>query len=129
MRAAATWQGEWWRGGGGGTVWNAITVDPELNLVYIGVGNGGPWNRQWRSEGKGDNLYLCSIVALRADTGIQYDDRAQGTVQLFRTQKQQGFSANTLCQHFYWMYKRAGLDGGRDRGGSPVPQFPGCLGA
>ena len=68
-RAAATWHGEWWRGGGGGTVWNAITVDPELNLVYIGVGNGGPWNRQWRSEGKGDNLYLCSIVALRADTG------------------------------------------------------------
>jgi len=67
--AAKTWHGEWWKVGGGGTVWNAITYDPELNLVYIGVGNGDPWNRELRSAGAGDNLFLCAIVALRADTG------------------------------------------------------------
>ena len=46
--------GEWWKFGGGGTVWDAITYDPELNLVYIGVGNGTPWNRRLRSPGGGD---------------------------------------------------------------------------
>ena len=68
-KAAKTWFGQWWKHGGGGTVWGAITYDQELNLVYIGVGNGGPWNRELRSAGKGDNLYLCSVVAVRADTG------------------------------------------------------------
>ena len=67
--AAKTWTGEWWKYGGGGTAWNAITYDPELNRVYIGTGNGGPWNRKLRSPGGGDNLFLCSIVALDADTG------------------------------------------------------------
>jgi quinohemoprotein ethanol dehydrogenase len=68
-RAAATWTGEWWRAGGGGTVWDSISYDPELNLVYIGTGNGSPWAYKWRSPGGGDNLFLASIVALRADTG------------------------------------------------------------
>jgi len=68
-RAAATWTGEWWRAGGGGTVWDSISYDPELGLVYIGTGNGSPWAYKWRSPGGGDNLYLASIVALRADTG------------------------------------------------------------
>ena len=68
-QAAKTWHGPWWKFGGGGTVWHAITYDPELDLVYLGVGNGDPWNYELRSEGKGDNLFLCSIVALRADTG------------------------------------------------------------
>ncbi|RBP52723.1 PQQ-dependent dehydrogenase, methanol/ethanol family [Arenicella xantha] len=67
--AAKTWNGEWWKQGGGGTVWDAINYDPELNLVYIGVGNGSHWNREIRSPGGGDNLYLSSIVALDADTG------------------------------------------------------------
>jgi quinohemoprotein ethanol dehydrogenase len=67
--AAKTWHGEWWKVGGGGTVWNAISYDPELDLVYVGVGNGDPWDRESRSAGAGDNLFLCSIVALRADTG------------------------------------------------------------
>jgi quinohemoprotein ethanol dehydrogenase len=67
--AAPTWTGEWWKGGGGGTVWNAMTYDRELNRVYIGVGNGSPWDRKVRSPGGGDNLFLCSIVALDADTG------------------------------------------------------------
>ena len=67
--AAKTWTGEWWKYGGGGTVWNAMTYDPEFNRVYIGTGNGGPWNWKIRSPGGGDNLFLCSVVALNADTG------------------------------------------------------------
>ena len=69
-RAAKTWKGDdWYKMGGGGTVWDAMAYDPELNLLYIGTGNGGPWAQNWRSPGGGDNLYLSSIVALRADTG------------------------------------------------------------
>ncbi len=67
--AAKTWSGEWWKYGGGGTVWNAMTYDPELNRVYIGTGNGGPWNWKVRNPGGGDALFLASIVALDADTG------------------------------------------------------------
>jgi len=67
--AAKTWSGEWWKHGGGGTVWDAISYDPKLNLVYFGVGNGLEWARSYRSENKGDNLFLSSIVALNADTG------------------------------------------------------------
>ena len=68
-QAAATWTGEWWKGGGGGTVWDAVAYDPELNLLYVGVGNGSPWNQRIRSPGGGDNWFLSSIVALRPDTG------------------------------------------------------------
>jgi quinohemoprotein ethanol dehydrogenase len=67
--AAATWHGEWWKLGGGGSPWNAIVYDPQTDLVYIGTGNGVPWNRRYRSPGGGDNLFLASIVAVRADTG------------------------------------------------------------
>lgn len=67
--AAPTWFGQWWRWGGGGTVWDAIEYDPELDLLYIGVGNGSPTNHGIRSEGKGDNLFLSSIIALKPDTG------------------------------------------------------------
>jgi PQQ-dependent dehydrogenase (methanol/ethanol family) len=68
-KAAATWKGEWWKIGGGGTVWDSMAYDPELDLLYIGVGNGSPWNRNIRSPGGGDNLYLSSIVAIKPDTG------------------------------------------------------------
>lgn len=67
--AAETWDGEWWRYGGGGTVWHAMAYDPRYNRLYIGTGNGAPWNQRIRSPGGGDNLFLCSIVALDADTG------------------------------------------------------------
>jgi len=67
--AAKTWNGQWWTMGGGGTVWNSIVYDPEFNQVYLGTGNGSPWNQQIRSPGGGDNLFLSSIVALDADTG------------------------------------------------------------
>ena len=69
-KAAATWSdGEWKATGGGGTAWDAITYDPALDLVYLGIGNGSPWNHMRRSGGKGDNLFLSSILALRPDTG------------------------------------------------------------
>jgi PQQ-dependent dehydrogenase (methanol/ethanol family) len=68
-KAAKTWTGEWWKSGGGGTVWDAIVYDPDLDLLYIGVGNGGPWNEKYRSPKGGDNLFLSSIVALKPDTG------------------------------------------------------------
>ena len=55
--------------GGGGTAWDSLVYDPELDLLYIGTGNGSPWNRELRSPGGGDNLYLSSIVALRAGSG------------------------------------------------------------
>ena len=69
--AAKTWDpaGKYWVNGGGGTVWDSITFDPDLNMVYLGTGNGSPWNRNLRSPAGGDNLYLASIVALNADTG------------------------------------------------------------
>jgi len=67
--AAKTWSGEYWKTGTGGTVWNGMTFDPELNRIYIGTGNGGPYDSKLRSPGGGDNLYLASIVALDADTG------------------------------------------------------------
>jgi PQQ-dependent dehydrogenase (methanol/ethanol family) len=67
--AAKTWNGEWWKLGGGGTVWDSMAYDPELDLLYIGTGNGSPWNQALRSPGGGDNLFLSSIVTLRPDDG------------------------------------------------------------
>ncbi|MDP2141707.1 MAG: PQQ-dependent dehydrogenase, methanol/ethanol family [Gammaproteobacteria bacterium] len=67
--AAQTWNGEWWTLGGGGTVWDAMAYDADLNLLYIGVGNGSPWNQSLRSPGGGDNLFLTSIMALNPDDG------------------------------------------------------------
>ncbi len=68
--AAGTWRGgKWWEVGGGGTVWDSMAYDPELNLLYVGVGNGSPWNRYIRSPGGGDNLYVSSILALNPDDG------------------------------------------------------------
>ncbi len=67
--AAKTWTGEWWKYGGGGTVWDAIVYDPELDQLYFGVGNGSPWDRKVRSPGGGDNLFLSSIVAVKPETG------------------------------------------------------------
>ena len=68
-KAESTWHGEWWKLGGGGTVWDSMAYDPATDLLYIGVGNGSPWNQSYRSPGGGDNLYLSSVVAIRAKTG------------------------------------------------------------
>ncbi|HTZ69160.1 MAG TPA: PQQ-dependent dehydrogenase, methanol/ethanol family [Acetobacteraceae bacterium] len=68
-RAAATWHGDYWKTGTGGVVWDSITFDAALNHIYIGTGNGGPYDPEVRSPGGGDNLYTASIVALDANTG------------------------------------------------------------
>ncbi len=52
---------------GGGSIWTTGSYDPELNLMYWGIGNPGPdWNGDSRP---GDNLYTESVVALNPDTG------------------------------------------------------------
>jgi PQQ-dependent dehydrogenase (methanol/ethanol family) len=69
-KANATWSdGAWKQTGGGGTAWDAMAYDPELDIMYFGIGNGTPWNHMKRSGGKGDNLFLSSILALKPDTG------------------------------------------------------------
>jgi quinohemoprotein ethanol dehydrogenase len=67
--AAETWTGEWWKFGGGGNAWHGFTYDADLDVLYVGTGNGAPWNQKIRSPGGGDNLFLDSIVALDPDTG------------------------------------------------------------
>lgn len=67
--AAKTWTGEWWKFGGGGTVWHAMAYDAKYDRIYIGTGNGLPWNQKIRSPDGGDNLFLASVVALDAKTG------------------------------------------------------------
>jgi quinohemoprotein ethanol dehydrogenase len=67
--ASETWSGEWWKYGGGGAVWNAITYDEELRQVYLGTGNAGPWLDKLRGGPGKDNLFTASIIALDAKTG------------------------------------------------------------
>ncbi|MEM7781266.1 MAG: PQQ-dependent dehydrogenase, methanol/ethanol family [Pseudomonadota bacterium] len=67
--ATSSWTGEFWKQGGGGTVWDSMSYDAELDLLYIGIGNGSPWVHALRSPDGGDNLFLSSIMALRPDTG------------------------------------------------------------
>src|SRR5215470_2115483 len=68
-KAAETWSGEWWKLGGGGTVWDGVAYDPESDLIYVGTGNGGPWPEELRQSKGKDNLYVCSILAVKAETG------------------------------------------------------------
>jgi quinohemoprotein ethanol dehydrogenase len=71
-KAAKTWTGDWWKLGGGASIWDGMAYDPDANLVYVGTGNGTPWAQDVR-QGKGtehlDNLYIASILAVDADTG------------------------------------------------------------
>ncbi len=67
--ALKTWDGEWWKYGGGGTVWNAMSYDPELDLLYVGTGNAAPWANDIRNPGHKDNLFTSSILAVRPETG------------------------------------------------------------
>jgi len=67
--AAKTWSGQWWQYGGGGDVWNSIAYDKQTDTVFFGVGSPYPWNHRLRSQGKGDNLFIDSIVAVDGKTG------------------------------------------------------------
>ena len=61
-----TWSGEAWKRGGG-PIWVTGSYDPDLNLMYWGIGNPGP---DWNGDGRpGDNLYTDSVIALDPDTG------------------------------------------------------------
>jgi PQQ-dependent dehydrogenase (methanol/ethanol family) len=70
--AAKTWSGEWWKYGGGGSIWDGMAYDPDAELVYVGTGNGLPWPQELR-QGRGserlDNLYIASILAIDVNTG------------------------------------------------------------
>jgi quinohemoprotein ethanol dehydrogenase len=68
-KAAETWSGDWWKLGGGGTVWDGVAYDPEADLIYVGTGNGGPWPEELRKSKGKDNLYVASVVAVKPETG------------------------------------------------------------
>ncbi|WP_457589936.1 PQQ-dependent dehydrogenase, methanol/ethanol family [Jiella marina] len=61
-----TWPAGAWQTGGG-SVWGWISYDPELDLIFYGTGNPGPWNPNQR---KGDNLWTTTIFARDPDTGM-----------------------------------------------------------
>jgi len=67
--AAKTWAGEWWKYGGGGSLWDGLSYDPDANLIYVGTGNGVPWPQILRSPEGYDNLYVSSILAINPDDG------------------------------------------------------------
>ncbi len=70
VRAVKTWDPRHrWEFGGGGTVWDGMSYDPELNLVYIGTANGSPYTIKEGGRHGGDDLYAASIIAIHADTG------------------------------------------------------------
>ena len=50
----------------GGSSWTTGSYDPELDLVFWGIGNPAPWDPLDR---KGDNLYTDTIMAIRPKTG------------------------------------------------------------
>ena len=69
-RALKTWDPHRdWSIGGGGNPWDSISYDPELDLLYVGTGNAGPWDPRVRSPAGGDNLFVSSILALKPETG------------------------------------------------------------
>ena len=74
-KALPTWSGEEWYklGGGGGTVWDSIVFDPELDILYIGTGNGSPWNRDLRSPGCMRSLVPTQLM-LRGRSGLRQEE-------------------------------------------------------
>ena len=60
-----SWQSDSWKIGGG-TGWSWISYDPELDLIYYGTSNPGPWNPEQRP---GDNKWTSTLFARRPETG------------------------------------------------------------
>lgn len=70
MRTAAkTWGPDFWKMGGGGSVWDGMAYDPDLDLMYVGTGNAEPWVQKFRGAKGMDSLYTCSILAINVTTG------------------------------------------------------------
>ncbi len=68
-KAAKTWGGDFYKMGGGGSVWDGMAYDPEADLIYVGTGNAEPWTQKFRGAQGMDNLYTCSILAVKVSTG------------------------------------------------------------
>lgn len=68
-KAAETWGGDFYKYGGGGSVWDGMAYDPGTGLAYVGTGNAEPWPQKFRGKTGLDNLYTCSIVAVKVPTG------------------------------------------------------------
>ncbi len=89
--AAKTWTGEWWKaGGGGGTAWDGMAYDDAADILYVGTGNGGPWNAAVRSPQGGDNLFLSSIIRREAghrQDGLVFPGDTRRNLGLYRCSK------------------------------------------
>ncbi|MGA2882063.1 MAG: PQQ-dependent dehydrogenase, methanol/ethanol family [Bryobacteraceae bacterium] len=68
-KAAKTWGGDFYKMGGGGSVWDGMAYDPEADLIYVGTGNAEPWVQKFRGAKNMDNLYTASILAVKVSTG------------------------------------------------------------
>ncbi len=68
-KAAKTWGGDFYKMGGGGSVWDGMAYDPEADLIYVGTGNAEPWVQKFRGAQNVDNLYTASILAVKVSTG------------------------------------------------------------
>jgi quinohemoprotein ethanol dehydrogenase len=68
-KASATWAADAWKQGGGGAVWDGMAYDPDADLFYVGTGNAEPWPEELRKSKGKDNLFVCSILAVKPDTG------------------------------------------------------------
>ncbi|MFW6094447.1 MAG: methanol/ethanol family PQQ-dependent dehydrogenase [Pseudomonadota bacterium] len=75
----STWPAGHWKIGGG-TVWGWISYDPQLDLIYYGTANPGPWNHNQRP---GDNKWTSSIFARDPDTGMAHWAYQWGPHDLF----------------------------------------------
>jgi quinohemoprotein ethanol dehydrogenase len=69
-KAGKTWGGDFFKMGGGGSVWDGMAYDPEADLIYVGTGNAEPWVQKFRGAKDMDNLYTCSILAVNVSTGL-----------------------------------------------------------
>ncbi len=68
-KAAKTWGGDFYKMGGGGSVWDGMAYDPDADLIYVGTGNAEPWTQKFRGAQNVDNLYTASILAVKVSTG------------------------------------------------------------